>query len=138
MDVDLLWKRKGRSEIHTDALHSIIMTSVILGDYVYGLDSYGAIAASICRTGTVFGKTRLWWTKVDGPRPSSCRMGSRPGCLPKRELVIGSLSPSGFKSLSKTKLIDPTTFLPRREATTFFGRIQPMRTSTYSFAMTST
>ncbi|MGY8693133.1 MAG: PQQ-binding-like beta-propeller repeat protein, partial [Verrucomicrobiia bacterium] len=38
---ELLWSRRGRSEVHTDALHSIIMTSVILGDYVYGIDSHG-------------------------------------------------------------------------------------------------
>lgn len=115
MDVDLLWKRKGRSEIHTDALHSIIMTSVILGDYVYGLDSYGAMRCLDLQNGD-----RVWedQTLVDEGRWATAffvQNGEQTWMFTEKgELVIGSLSPSGFKSLSKTKLIDPTTFLPRR------------------------
>ena len=115
MDVDLLWKRKGRSEIHTDALHSIIMTSVILGDYVYGLDSYGAMRCLDLRNGD-----RVWedQTLVDEGRWATAffvQNRERTWMFTEKgELVIGSLSPSGFQSLSRTKLIDPTTFLPRR------------------------
>ena len=115
MDVELLWKRKGRSEIRTDALHSIIMTSVILGDYVYGLDSYGAMRCLDLQNGdrvwedqTLVAEGR-WATAFFVQNGEHTWMFTEKG-----ELVIGNLSPSGCKSLSKTKLIDPTTFLPRR------------------------
>ena len=35
------WRRGGAAEQKTDGLHSIIGTPLILGDHVYGSDSYG-------------------------------------------------------------------------------------------------
>jgi len=115
MDVDLLWKRKGRSEIHTDALHSTIMTSVIIGDYVYGLDSYGVMRCLDLKNGD-----RVWEDQslVEEGRWATAffvQNGDQTWMFTEKgELVIGQLSHKGFKSISRTKLIEPTTFLPRR------------------------
>ena len=38
-----LWRRRGRNERNTDALHSTISTPVIIGEHIYGVDSYGEL-----------------------------------------------------------------------------------------------
>ncbi len=38
-----LWRRRGRSERKTDALHSTIGTPVISGEHIYGIGSYGEL-----------------------------------------------------------------------------------------------
>ncbi|MHC4909014.1 MAG: outer membrane protein assembly factor BamB family protein, partial [Planctomycetota bacterium] len=43
MGVKQLWRRVGPNEIRTDGLQSIISTPLMLGDYVYGVDSYGQL-----------------------------------------------------------------------------------------------
>src|SRR2546427_3114885 len=37
----VLWKGNSDNEIQTDGLHSVISTPVLIGDYIYGLCSYG-------------------------------------------------------------------------------------------------
>ncbi len=112
---ELLWSRRGRSEIHTDALHSIIMTSVIIGDYVYGIDSYGAMRCLDLKNGE-----RVWEDQtllVDDRWATAffVQNGDRTWITTERgELVIGRLTPDGFERISSAQLIEPTTFLPRR------------------------
>ena len=55
MQVEKLWKRQGESERHTDALHAMISTPYLEGDYVYGVDSYGELRCLDARTGN-----RIW------------------------------------------------------------------------------
>ncbi len=115
LESELLWKRKGINERKTDALHTMIMTSVIRGDYVYGLDSYGEMRCLDLRNGdrvwedqTLIDKGR-WGTAFFIPNGDKTWMFTENG-----ELVIGTLSPDGFEALSKTKILEPTTFLPNR------------------------
>ena len=58
-EVDLkstvVWKRIGKDERNTDALHSCISTPVILNDYIYGVDSYGELRCLDLFTGD-----RIW------------------------------------------------------------------------------
>ena len=44
-DATMLWKGSGRSELpdETDGLHALITTSIISGDHIYGIDSYGEL-----------------------------------------------------------------------------------------------
>ena len=42
--VELGWHRKGKNEQHTDALQTTMATPVRFGDYIYGVDSYGAVS----------------------------------------------------------------------------------------------
>ena len=46
-----LWRRHGTSEQHTDALHAMISTPYLQGDYIYGVDSYGELRCLDARTG---------------------------------------------------------------------------------------
>jgi outer membrane protein assembly factor BamB len=114
-DSELLWSRRGRSEVKTDALHSIISTSVILGNYVYGIDSYGEFRCLDLETGD-----RVWndQTLLEKGRWATAFLVQN-GDLTwifteKGDLVIAHLTPEGFDRISTTHLIEPTTFLPRR------------------------
>ena len=117
LESDLLWERRGRSEIRTDALHSIISTSVIRGNYVYGIDSYGEFRCLDLSNGD-----RVWsdQTLLDKGRWATAFLvqnGERTWIFTEKgELIIANLTPKGWERISSTKLIEPTTFLPRRSS----------------------
>ena len=52
-----LWRGRSRSELpgETDTIHSMVTTPLIIGDYVYGVDSYGELRGLDAKTGE-----RLW------------------------------------------------------------------------------
>ncbi|QXD25932.1 PQQ-like beta-propeller repeat protein [Opitutia bacterium ISCC 51] len=112
---ELIWERRGRSEIKTDALHSIISTSVIRGNYVYGIDSYGEFRCLDLTNGD-----RVWndQTLLEKGRWATAFLvqnGERTWIFTEKgELIIANLSPKGWERISSTHLIEPTTFLPRR------------------------
>ncbi|MCB1120210.1 MAG: PQQ-binding-like beta-propeller repeat protein [Verrucomicrobiae bacterium] len=111
----LLWERRGRSEMHTDALHSIISTPVIRGDYVYGLDSHGEFRCLRLDNGD-----RIWSEEsiVEKARWGTAffvQQGDLTWIFTENgELILGRLSPEGFERISSARIIEPTTFLPRR------------------------
>jgi outer membrane protein assembly factor BamB len=108
--VEKLWRRQGPSERHTDALHAMISTPVMEGNYVYGVDSYGELRCLDARNGN-----RLWEdvTAVPKARWATIHMvrnGGRTWMFNERgELLVGTLSPQGFHEISRVKLIEPTT-----------------------------
>jgi outer membrane protein assembly factor BamB len=108
--VEELWRRRGRSETVTDALHSIISTPYLEGDYIYGVDSYGELRCLDARTGD-----RIWESDkaVPGARWSTIHFvknGDHVWMFNERgELIISKLSPQGFEEISRAKLIEPTT-----------------------------
>jgi hypothetical protein len=105
-----LWRRKGFDEKRTDALHSIISTPLFLGDHVYGVDSYGELRCLDAATGD-----RIWenLTAVPTARWSTIHFvvnGDKVWMFNERgELIIAQLSPSGYREISRAKLIEPTT-----------------------------
>ncbi|KKK74865.1 hypothetical protein LCGC14_2879490, partial [marine sediment metagenome] len=107
--VEKLWRRQGRNERDTDALHSMISTPYLHGDYVYGVDSYGQLRCLEAATGD-----RVWEDLTATPpnRWSNIHMvrnGQRMWMFNERgELIIGKLSPAGFEEISRAKLIEPT------------------------------
>jgi outer membrane protein assembly factor BamB len=107
--VEKLWRRKGTSEQHTDALHAMISTPYMQGDYVYGVDSYGELRCLDAKSGD-----RVWedLTAVPKARWATIHMvrhGEQMWMFNERgELVIGTLSPQGFHEISRAKLIEPT------------------------------
>lgn len=115
LESTLLWKRKGINERKTDALHTMIMTSVIRGNYVYGLDSYGEMRCLDLTNGD-----RVWEDQalIDKGRWGTIffvQNGEHTWMFTENgDLVIGKLSPQGFEEISRTHIIDPTTFLPNR------------------------
>jgi outer membrane protein assembly factor BamB len=108
--VEQLWRRRGKSERETDALHAMISTPVMAGDYVYGVDSYGELRCLDARTGD-----RVWEDLTATPKARwsnihIVRNGPRYWMFNERgELLIGELSPKGFREISRAKLIEPTT-----------------------------
>lgn len=108
--VELLWRRKGANERNTEALHSLISTPLLLGDHVYGVDSYGELRCLDAATGE-----RIWESLAATPKARwstihMVRNGERVWMFNERgELIISRLSPKGFEEISRAKLIEPTT-----------------------------
>ncbi|MEX2262270.1 MAG: PQQ-binding-like beta-propeller repeat protein [Bryobacteraceae bacterium] len=112
----MLWKGTSDSEIKTDGLHSVVSTPAMVGDYVYGICSYGKLRCLNAKTGA-----RVWETlqaTVEEARWSSgflVRHGERFFINNDRgELIIADLSPEGYREISRTKLIKPTTKVGNR------------------------
>lgn len=107
--VEAIWSRRGPSEKDTEALHSIISTPILDGDYVYGVDSYGELRCLDARTGE-----RVWESRDAVPRARWAnihfvRHGDNVWMFNEQgELIISKLSPQGFHEASRAKLIDPT------------------------------
>jgi outer membrane protein assembly factor BamB len=110
-----VWRRKGRSERSTDALHSIISTPVLLNQHAYGVDSYGEFRCLDLHTGD-----RLWENRNATPQDRWSTIhfvqnGDRTWMFNEAgELIIARLSPNGFEQISRAKLIDPTPKQLRR------------------------
>ena len=106
-----LWKGKSDSEVQTDGLHAVIATPVIVGDYVYGICSYGQFRALRAGTGE-----RVWETQAvtkERARWASgliVRHGDRLFINNDRgELVVVKPGPTGYEEISRTHLIKPTS-----------------------------
>ncbi len=110
-----LWKIAGASELRTRALHSIIATPIAIGDYLYGVDSYGELRCLDARTGE-----RVWESQNATPRARwsnihMVRNGDRVWMFNERgELIITKLTPGGYEEISRAKLIEPTTVQLRK------------------------
>ncbi|MBG86721.1 MAG: dehydrogenase [Verrucomicrobiales bacterium] len=115
LEVSKVWRRIGRSERSTDSLHSIISTPVLLGDYIYGVDSYGEFRCLELMTGN-----RVWEDRTATPQDRWSTIhfvqnGDRTWMFNEAgELIIAELSPGGFNEISRAKLIDPTPKQLRR------------------------
>ncbi len=109
LDVTTIWRRLGRSERRTDALHAINSTPIILGDYVYGVDSYGEFRCLDGATGD-----RIWedLTAVPRDRWATIHMVRNHDRIwmfnELGELIITELSPQGLRQISRARLISPS------------------------------
>lgn len=107
--VEKVWQRRGQNELRTDALHSLISTPLIIGNHVYGVDSYGELRCLDSNNGD-----RIWESLKAVPRARWAtihlvRNGKRIWMLNERgELIIARLTPDGFDEISRTHLIKPT------------------------------
>ena len=121
-DAALAWEGVGQSDPESgrilDTLDSVIGTPVIQGDYLYGVDSYGALRCLELRTGR-----RVWETDaLIGARYRHgtafiVRHGDRYFInTDGGDLVIARLSPEGYDEISRTRLIDPTSPVTHRRA----------------------
>ena len=115
MGVEKIWRRQGRSERNTDALHAMISTPLLEGDYVYGVDSYGELRCLELATGD-----RVWedLTAVPKARWSTIHLtvnGSRVFLFNERgELIIARLSPAGYEEISRAINTGGLRFATRR------------------------
>ncbi len=110
----VVWKRKGRSERQTDALHCLIGTPFLENGHIYGVDSYGELRCLKADTGD-----RLWETlEATGARgPNADRWatafivknGDRFFLFnEKGELIIAKLGPKQYEEVSRARLLEPT------------------------------
>ena len=111
---DELWRGTSRSELpgETDGLHALITTPVIIGDYLYGVGSYGELRCLDARTGERVWETdaavvqERWGTAMLVAHAPTGRvfiyneMG---------ELILAELSPEGYTEIDRVALITPTT-----------------------------
>ena len=109
LSVSRVWRRQGKSERNTDALHSCISTPVIQGDYIYGVDSYGELRCLNLKTGD-----RIWedLTAVNKARWGNIHFTQNKDLFymfnEHGELAIAKLSERGYDEISRAKLIEPT------------------------------
>lgn len=107
----VLWKGKSDSEIQTDGLHAVITTPVVIGDYIYGICSYGQFRCLRAKTGE-----RVWETQAvtkERARWASGVIVRQDDRLfinnDRGELIIVKPSPEGYHEISRTQLIKPTS-----------------------------
>ena len=111
-DATLLWHGESRSELphQTDGLHAVMSPPVIVGDYIYGVGSYGELRGLDATTGA-----RLW---DSGDMTPQKRWGT--GFMVHHgeryfvnngdgDLIIARLTPQGYVEIDRTHLIDPTS-----------------------------
>ncbi len=116
LKVSEVWRKLGPDEQHTVSLHAMIGTPWMLGNYIYGVDSYGELRCLERDTGE-----RVWESLAAVPKARwatihMVRNGDRMWMLNERGmLIIAKLSSSGYEEISRAKLIDPTREqLPQR------------------------
>ena len=104
-----IWRRRGPSEMDTDALHAMISTPLMMGGYVYGVDCYGQLRCLHSDTGDRVGEDV---TAVPQRRWATIHMvrnGERVWMFNEcGELSVAKLSPEGFHPVSRAALIEPT------------------------------
>ena len=113
LEVELGWYRTGKNEQNTDAIHPAMSTPVRIGDYIYGVDSYGELRCLDAGNGD-----RIWedLSAVRKARWSTIHFVRHPVSANNRvwmfnehgELLITELSPEGLNIISRAKLIEPT------------------------------
>ncbi len=112
-EAELIWKRAGRNERITDALHACMSTPVIYGDYVYGIDSYGELRCLELLTGD-----RIWsdTTLVPYGRWANAHLvtqGDKTWAFNELgELILTKLTPEGFTDLGRVELVKPFKVSP--------------------------
>ena len=109
LKAEMLWHRQGASEKETDALHCMISTPVFIGDYVYGVDSYGELRCLAASSGDrvwedLTATRRARWSNIHIVRQADrFWLFNEEG-----ELLIARLSPKGLEEISRTQLLAPT------------------------------
>ncbi|MFQ5767176.1 MAG: allantoate amidohydrolase [Acidobacteriota bacterium] len=108
-----LWQIRGNSEQPADtrALHALIATPVLDGDFIYGIDSYGELRGLRAASGEriwesldLTGEHARWATALRGRHGDRYFNNNDRG-----ELVMARLTPEGYEEMDRTPLIEPTS-----------------------------
>ena len=111
-DARRLWQGRSRSELpdETETLHAMVTTPLIIGDYVYGVGSYGELRGLDARTGE-----RLWMS----PDMTAQARWSTAFLVQHEDrffvnnddgfLILAQFTPAGYVELDRTRLISPTS-----------------------------
>jgi outer membrane protein assembly factor BamB len=118
----LLWKRAGKSDRKTDALHTLLSPVAIRDAHIYGIDAYGDLRCLDLLTGDRLWSTTAATTYDAGPQKWSSAFIIALGDTGSRylianehgDLILADLSAAGYHEISRTHLLDPTNTDPRR------------------------
>lgn len=113
----VVWKRHGENEKNTDALHCLMSTPVIDGDYIYGVCSHGETRCLDLKNGD------RKWSTFEPTSKQSARWGN--AFIVRHEgryvlfseqgdLILAQMTPDGYKELSRAHLLEPTGPSQRR------------------------
>ena len=108
----VVWKRGGTSPFpdETDALHSQNTTPIIIGDYVYGVDSYGELRALDLASGTRQWTSDKMTVQARWGAAFMVKNGDRYFVNNDAgDLMIAQFTPEGYVEIDRTHLIEPTT-----------------------------
>lgn len=114
-DAEVLWRGNGENEQKTDKLHSIMPTPVVTPDNIFGICSYGQLRCLDTDTGERVWETLeatgsgRWWNAFLIPQGDRYFIHNEQG-----DLIIAELSESGYKEVSRAKLVEPTRPVQRR------------------------
>ena len=121
LQVEKLWHRRRQEVPDGAALHCLISTPLVDGQYVYGADGRGILRCLRLDTGE-----QVWQDGSAVPEDRFAtihliRHGERTWLFNERgELIISRLTPDGFQEISRAKLIDPTREqMKRRDGVTW-------------------
>ncbi len=107
----VVWQRRGKSELRgeTDALHSQVTTPIIIGDYIYGVDSYGELRCLDLKTGDRVWTSEDMTVQARWGAAFMVRNGDRYFVLNDAgDLIIAQFTPERYVEHSRTKLLQPT------------------------------
>jgi outer membrane protein assembly factor BamB len=107
----VLWKGTSENEVQTDKLHAVTATPVIIGEHIYGICSFGQFRCLTRKSGE-----RVWESQQLVKERARWAAGQivRNGDLlyvnnDRGDLVIVKPQPDGYREISRTPLIKPTT-----------------------------
>jgi len=116
--VETVWKRKGRSERNTDALHSIMPTPWFENGLIFGIDSYGELRCLDAKNGDrlwqsyepTAGKSERWANAFLVKHEDRFFLANEKG-----DLIVAKLDRDGYHELSRAHLIEPTGSAQQRK-----------------------
>ncbi|UCE60572.1 MAG: PQQ-like beta-propeller repeat protein [Phycisphaerales bacterium] len=106
--VEKVWRRVGHGN-ETDAVQCVMSTPYLHGQHIYGIDGHGELRCLDLHTGD-----RIWENREAVPYAYNAtvhfiRNSDRVFLFNEMgELIIAQLSPSGYREISRAKLIEPT------------------------------
>ena len=115
-----VWRRAaGNNEINNDSIHTIMPTPIVTENYIYGVSSYGQLRCLETDTGRLVWETReptgegRWWNAFLVPHGE--QSGGRVFIANEQgELILAELTPTGYRELGRSRLIEPQQPIQRR------------------------
>jgi outer membrane protein assembly factor BamB len=118
----ILWKRAGKNDRNTDALHIVAWPPVLRDGHIYGIDTYGQLRCLDMKSGD-----RLWETFAATTYDAGEQKWASAFLIPLGEtgdrylianehgdLILAQMNPQGYHELSRTHLLEPTNSEPGR------------------------
>ncbi len=109
----VLWQIQGRSVMpnDTDALHSVMVTPIFKGDFIYGVCSYGELRCVEAATGKriwsthkpVTGESTRWGNAFIVEQGDRYILFNELG-----DLILARFSPKGYEEIDRANILTPT------------------------------